>query len=116
MRLRLPKPNESMALVSFLSLLIMVLSLTFKTDNPKIVSFDKQKIKAQFIRQLAQHKASKSQALKASAHFKASLEQSLNQYSLKHQVVIIDKPGILAGTKDVTEIISEELAALMRRP
>lgn len=96
--------------------LLVVLVVWSNAGKRQVVSFDRQKIQAQFIRQLAQHNASEQQATRAASHFKKLLQQSLNQYSQKNKAIIFDKSLVLAGSKDVTDSIAEELASLMRKP
>lgn len=79
-----------------------------------VVSFDARKINGQFIRQLALHKATEDQVVRASLQFKTLLGKTVKSYSQKHHVVILDSTVLVAGGHDVTDAIAKELANAMR--
>lgn len=109
-----------MRLINFLLLLMSVLIACIvvklelnRTKNP-VVFFDMPKIKAQFIKQLANHKASTEQITKATLQFKARLHKVLENYSNTHKVIVLAKHLMLAGGQDVTEEIAYNLSHAMR--
>lgn len=86
-----------------------------KHPIPSIVSFNPQKVQAQLVRRLALLHASKEQVTKTSLQFKSLLHKSLNEYSKKHQVLIVDSQLLLAGGTDITEVMFKELTRMMRK-
>lgn len=97
-------------------LFIAVMSVSHLTcqAKPRVVCFDKQKMQGQWIRQLAQHKASIWQTSQLTQQFKVALEKTLKDYSEKEQVMIIECAPVLAGANEITEQIAEHIAEVMR--
>jgi conjugal transfer pilin signal peptidase TrbI len=84
-----------------------------KTQNP-IALLNSAALQGQFIRQLAEHKASKAQVAQATQHFNQSLKQVLGQYAQTHRVVILSQKNVLVGGKEITSEITKELSRVMR--
>lgn len=80
-----------------------------------VVFFDAQVLKAELIRQLAEHKASSEQIGRTAERFKESLKTLLAQYATKHSVVIFERHMVLAGGRDITLEIASELSQAMRK-
>ncbi len=94
--------------------LVLTAFTVFHNPGVGVACFDKEKVTAEFIRQLAMHHASDLQVKAATVQFKNRLRTSLTTYSKKHAVVIVDTKSQLAGATDITDTIEHELSQAMR--
>ena len=79
-----------------------------------VATFDMQRVKGQFIHQLALHNASRDVVNTSSTAFKQKLQQVLDTYAREKQIVILNSQQVLSSGKDVTEDIIPRLANAMR--
>lgn len=79
-----------------------------------VATFDAQRVRGQFIHQLALHKASQKLVNTSSVSFKRKLQEVLDAYAHEKRVVILDGKQVLSSGKDVTEEIIPRLARAMR--
>jgi type-F conjugative transfer system protein TrbI len=100
-----------------LALTILVLGTIVYCQKSKrsIVYFDKEAIQAQFIRQLAETKATDEKVTKVSEQFNASLNFLLSHYAKRHQVTILNRQMVLAGGQDITAEVAKDISASMRK-
>ncbi|HHI9467515.1 TPA: TrbI F-type domain-containing protein [Legionella anisa] len=80
----------------------------------KIVLFDVEVIQAQLIRQLAEHQVADEHVQRTTLKFKEALQRVLTQYAKRHDVVILDRHGALAGGEDITGALTYDLSRAMR--
>ncbi|KTD47795.1 TrbI F-type domain-containing protein [Legionella quateirensis] len=95
--------------------MFIVCGLWLKSPKNTVVCFDIQKIQGQFIRQLAAHNASETQVTRSTLQFKSLLQKTLQNYSQKNKIIVLDSKFHLAGGIDVTEAIANELAFAMSK-
>ncbi|RAP34894.1 type-F conjugative transfer system protein TrbI [Legionella quinlivanii] len=82
----------------------------------EIAFFDVEAVQGQFIRQLAEVKASESQVEQSTKRFNAVLNQLLAELALQKKIIILRKNGVLAGGMDITDEVRIKLSQAMRNP
>lgn len=101
------------------ALMVVALSLvaTFYVNSSQqsIVFFDKEVVQGQFIRQLAELKASESQVEQSTKTFNATLNKVLVATAKQKKAVILNKKEVLAGGVDVTDEVLLNVGRAMRR-
>jgi len=110
------KIKTSIVFIGMLFILLVLKSLLFSSSS--VGQVDVNRIKGQFIRNLAEHKLSKTKAQAATILFNKALRLSLQEYASAHHLVLVKKGAILeAGskTKDVTEVLMKEVDNNMRK-
>jgi len=110
------KIKTSLIFIGVLFALVLLKSMLFSSSSVGVV--DINRIKGQFIRNLADHKLSTTKARRASTLFNKALKQSLEEYASAHDLVLVKKDGVLHAshtTKDVTETVMREVANNMRK-
>lgn len=110
------KTKTSLVFIGMLLALVILKSLLFSSSPVGLV--DVNRIKGQFIRNLAEHKLSSTKARAATILFNKSLKRSLQEYAKAHHMVLVKKDAILEAdskTKDVTEAVMKEIAKNMRK-
>lgn len=85
--------------------------MTPKTD---IAFFDKEAFQGQFIRQLAELKATESQVEQSTRRFNEVLNKILIDYAVQKKAVILKKNEVLAGGIDITDEVRMKLSRAMR--
>ncbi len=83
-------------------------------SGTSVATFDVQRVRGQFIHQLALHKASQELVNTSSVSFKRKLQDVLDAYAHEKRVVILDGKHVLSSGKDVTEDIIPRLSRAMR--
>lgn len=80
----------------------------------RVATFDMQRVKGQFIHQLALHNASREVVNTSSTAFKQKLQQVLDVYAREKRLVILDVQQVLSSGKDITDELIPRLAHAMR--
>lgn len=80
------------------------------TPKERVVTFNTKKVQALFIKKLAELKVTNEQAKNATLKFKAHLSKTLNEFSQSEHVVILEEHQVIAGGKDVTDKIIQNLS------
>ncbi|MCW8445701.1 type-F conjugative transfer system protein TrbI [Fluoribacter gormanii] len=88
----------------------------FYSASPQksIVVFDKEAVQGQFIRQLAEIKATESQVEQSTRRFNEVLHKVLLDTAHQKNVIILRKNEVLAGGVDITEEVRMKLSQAMR--
>lgn len=86
----------------------------FKEPKGCVVTFDKESVVKQWVKQLSVLKLNPDKTKTLSSQFAKALKQSLDAYSKKHHVIIIKKEHVLVTHADVTSEIAQNIAHLMR--
>ncbi|HAU1718463.1 TPA: type-F conjugative transfer system protein TrbI [Legionella pneumophila] len=79
-----------------------------------IVVFDKEVIQSQFIRQLAEIKATESQVEQSTRRFNEVLNKVLVDTTQQKKVIILRASDVLAGGIDITDEVRIRLSQAMR--
>ena len=91
-----------------------ILLLWFMRPEPSVVTFDYQRVRGQFIQQLALHQVSDADVKSKNIRFKQSIQSVQTAYAQQHHVMILSHAQVLAGGKDVTELLMPLIATAMR--
>jgi type-F conjugative transfer system protein TrbI len=84
------------------------------TPQPSIVTFDKEAVQGQFIRQLAEIKATEHQIEQSTRRFKEALNKVLVNQALQKKAIILRKQEVLAGGRDITDEVRIKVNKAMR--
>ena len=84
------------------------------SPQKSIVMLDKEEVLSQFIRQLAEAKATESQVEQSTRRFNAVLNKVLVDTALQKKVIILRASDILAGGVDITDEVRIRLSQAMR--
>lgn len=98
------------------SAFLIVVLFSLQKPRESVATFDLQRVKGQFIHQLALHHADQHAVTSSSALFKQKLQHVLDDYAREKRVVILDGGQVLSSGKDVTDAIIPRLARAMRGP
>ncbi|MFO9089031.1 type-F conjugative transfer system protein TrbI [Legionella pneumophila serogroup 1] len=79
-----------------------------------IVIFDKEVVQGQFIRQLAEIKATESQVEQSTRRFNEVLNKVLLDIAQQKKVIILRASDVLAGGVDITDEVRINLSRAMR--
>ncbi|RMW99874.1 type-F conjugative transfer system protein TrbI [Legionella jordanis] len=79
-----------------------------------LVTFDKEEVLSQFIRQLAEVNATESQVEQSTRRFNAVLNKVLVELAQQKKVIILRKNDALAGGIDITDEVRIKLSKAMR--
>lgn len=79
-----------------------------------IVVFDKEVVQGQFIRQLAEIKATESQVEQSTRRFNEVLNKVLLDIAQQKKVIILRASDVLAGGVDITDEVRINLSRAMR--
>ncbi len=79
-----------------------------------IVIFDKEEVLSQFIRQLAEVKATESQVDQSTRRFNSVLNKVLVELAKQKKAIILRKNDVLAGGIDITDEVRMKLSQAMR--
>lgn len=85
------------------------------SPQKSIVTFDKEVVLSQFIRQLAEVKATESQVEQSTRRFNDVLNQLLVDTAEQKKVIILSKHDVLAGGIDITDELRIQLSQAMRK-
>jgi conjugal transfer pilin signal peptidase TrbI len=99
-----------------LSLVALILSLValFSGAHERVVTYSPQKTITTFAKELAGAKTlSSAQKERLIRRFSTQLEASIKAYARQHQAVILSDSPVLAGGKNITNIINATLAYKM---
>lgn len=108
--------HASLLLILGLLIIFAVKNIFFSCESVAVV--DVKKIKAQFIRQLAERKASDVNISHAGKRFNNALKKSLEDYALTHHATLVQKDAVLGfdkKPKDATFDIMKAIAIQMKR-
>lgn len=99
-----------------LSAASFVLAGMFYCMTPKndISFFDKEAVQGQFIRQLAEIKATESQVEQSTRRFNEVLNKVLVDTAQQKKVIILRSSDVLAGGIDITDEVRMRLSQAMR--
>ena len=100
-----------MAVASFV---VLVAANTTTKEQKSLVYFDKERLEARLVRQLAEMRSDEKQAIHISLKFKRAMSAALQDYSKKNHASIVDKKMFFAGGEDITKEIEIGIAKLMR--
>ncbi|HAT3877910.1 TPA: type-F conjugative transfer system protein TrbI [Legionella pneumophila] len=84
------------------------------SSQKTIVTFDKEGVQGQFIRQLAEIKATEHQVEQSTRRFSKLLNKALTDIAQQKRVVILNKMDVLAGGMDITDEVRIKLSTAMR--
>ncbi|CDZ79405.1 type-F conjugative transfer system protein TrbI [Legionella massiliensis] len=101
--------------LSITSLLMAGLWYSMKTTTA-IAFFDKEAVQGQFIRQLAEIKATEPQVEQSTKRFNTVLNNVLRDAAKQGNLVILRKTDVLAGGVDITDEVRTQLSVAMRKP
>ncbi|WP_131751130.1 MULTISPECIES: TrbI F-type domain-containing protein [Legionella] len=85
-----------------------------QASSNTIVTFDREGVLSQFIRQLAEVKASESQVEHSTRRFNEVLRKILVDLAKQKRVIILSKKDVLAGGLDITDEVRMKLSQAMR--
>ncbi|RUR14093.1 TrbI F-type domain-containing protein [Legionella sp. km772] len=107
---------KSIPLLKSLSAALLVVAGLFYWMTPKtqIAFFDKEAVQGQFIRQLAEIKATESQVEQSTRRFNEVLNKVLVATAKQKKAVILNKKDVLVGGIDITDEIRLNLSQAMR--
>lgn len=107
---------KSIPLLKCLSVIPLVVLGFFYWMTPKttIAFFDKEAVQGQFIRQLAEIKATESQVAQSTKRFNEVLNHVLIDCATQKKTVILIKHDVLAGGIDITDEVRMKLSRAMR--
>ena len=107
---------KSIVLSSSLSAASCVIAglLYWMTPQSEIAFFDKEAVQGQFIRQLAEIKATESQVEQSTRRFNEVLNKVLVATAKQKKAVILNKKDVLVGGIDITDEIRLNLSQAMR--
>ncbi|HHT9922937.1 TPA: type-F conjugative transfer system protein TrbI [Legionella pneumophila] len=108
--MRLTPPVLACALAGF----GVVLGLYGASPQKAIVIFDKEEVLSQFIRQLAEAKATESQVEQSTRRFNEVLNKVLVDTAQQKKVIILKASDVLAGGIDITDEVRMKLSQAMR--
>lgn len=97
-----------------LSILLLTIGTIFVIPKAEIAFFDKEGVQGQFIRQLAELKATKSQVAQSTKKFNEVLHKVLSDLAQKKKVIILRKNDVYAGGVDITDEVRIKLSKAMR--
>lgn len=95
------------------NLWFFILSYGVKPKEP-IVIFNKEEVLSQFIRQLAEIKATESQVEQSTRRFNEVLNKVLVELAQQKKVIILRKNDVFAGGIDITDEVRIRLSHAMR--
>lgn len=103
-------------ILSSLSAASLVVAGMFYWMTPKtdIAFFDKEAVQGQFIRQLAEVKATESQIEQSTRRFNVVLNKVLVDTAQQKKVIILRRNDVLAGGIDITDEVRIKLSRAMR--
>ncbi len=106
-----------MSLLTRSTLALSVLGGVFYSvhQHPVLVTFDKDVVQGQFIRQLAEVNANESQVEQSSRRFNTVLQQVLANLARQKNVIILKKSDVLAGGVDITDEVILKCHQAMRK-
>lgn len=84
------------------------------SPQKSIVVFDKEEVLSQFIRQLAEIKATESQVEQSTRRFNEVLDKVLLDTAQQKKVIILRSSDVLAGGIDITDEVRMKLSHAMR--
>ncbi len=84
------------------------------SPQKSIVVFDKEVVQGQFIRQLAEIKATESQVEQSTRRFNEVLNKVLVDTAQQKKVIILRTADVLAGGIDITDEVRMKLSKAMR--
>ena len=84
------------------------------SPQKSIVIFDKEVIQGQFIRQLAEMKATESQVERSTRRFNEVLNKVLLDTAQQKKAIILRASDVLAGSIDITDEVRIRLSQAMR--
>ncbi|CZH49722.1 conjugal transfer protein TrbI [Legionella pneumophila] len=93
----------------------MVFSFYGASPQKSIVMLDKEEVLSQFIRQLAEAKATESQVEQSTRRFNAELNKVLVDTAQQKKVIILSASDVLAGGVDITDEVRIKLSRAMRK-
>ncbi|HHS8465256.1 TPA: TrbI F-type domain-containing protein [Legionella pneumophila] len=107
---------KSIPLLKSLSAALLVVAGLFywMTSKTQIAFFDKEAVQGQFIRQLAEIKATESQVEQSTRRFNEVLNKVLVSTAKQKKAVILNKKDVLVGGIDITDEIRLSLSQAMR--
>lgn len=94
--------------------LVILTSFYSAPTKKNIVIFDKDEVISQFIRQLAEVKATESQVEQATRRFNLILNQILVDTAQQNKVIILKTSEVLGGGVDITDEVRTKLTRAMR--
>lgn len=99
--------------LSFLSvLLVLVLLKSFLFSSTSVAVVDINRIKGQFIRNLAEHSLSDVKMSAATVLFNKALKKSVQDYAKNHHVILVKKGAVLGAEINPHEVTSEVIKAI----
>ncbi|CZI16951.1 type-F conjugative transfer system protein TrbI [Legionella pneumophila serogroup 1] len=104
----------SLVLCCVLVVLGMVCGFYSASPQKSIVILDKEEVLSQFIRQLAEAKATESQVEQSTRRFNAVLNKILVDTAQQKKVIILRASDVLAGGVDITDEVRIKLSRAMR--
>lgn len=84
------------------------------SPQKSIVTFDKKEVLSQFIRQLAEIKATELQVAQSTKRFNEVLSKVLVEEAQQKKVIILRASDVLAGSTDITDEVRIKLSKAMR--
>lgn len=99
-----------------LSVSALIIALYASGNRSKaIVSFDLKATQTSFSEALASNKAmTEAQKQTLASRFGKTLETIINEYAHDHRVVILVKPAVVSGSKDITADIQQQILAKLQ--
>lgn len=107
---------KSIPILNYFSVLSFVVFgfIYWMIPQTTIAFFDQEAVQGQFIRQLAEIKATEVQVAQATKRFNEVLNQVLIDCAAKKKTVILKKREVLAGGMDITDEVRMQLSRAMR--
>lgn len=105
----------SLVLGCALVVLGMVCGFYGASPQKSIVMLDKEEVLSQFIRQLAEAKATEFQVEQSTRRFNAELNKVLVDTAQQKKVIILRASDVLAGGVDITDEVRIKLSRAMRK-
>jgi len=86
----------------------------FMPSNTKTVTFNQAALSARFVAQMSQYNLSDETLRLKTDAFSEALRDALQDYAVKHHVLVLNAKNVMAGGLDVTDAVAELVASRMR--
>ena len=85
-----------------------------RPDTPQVVTFNQQRLMGRFVAQLSTHTLTEEGLREKTDQFSSALKTSLAAYAKTHGVLVLKSSDVLAGERDITPQIEQDIAHHMR--
>lgn len=111
--------KATLAAIAFICLLnagiTLSLVLWLTPEHKTVVTFDMKRTVDQFMDQAASRSLSEADSAALSTKFTEALNESLIKYQEDNRAIVLVKPAVVLGARDVTEDIQHDVSEWMRK-